>query len=129
MNNVQKLLLGTANLNQMRAEIKEVTTTIASMVRRVNNPDNPRFLSNVHTTPSGVMWEVRQSNGASQAITIYCYAADAEGTHIYNSYELKMAASNLRAIHESLDSFLTWAISNFPELTKLLKPIFDAAEI
>ena|GEM_PF-6152933 len=112
----------------MRAEIKAVATTIASMVNRVDNPGNPLCLSNTHKTPSGIAWSVSQSNYGHRSIHIVCYAADEDGTPIYNTRDHEMAVSDVQAVHESLEPFLVWAISNFPELSEQLKPIFAASE-
>lgn len=123
MNNVQRLVTGTAKLNQMRAEIKTVVGTVASMINAntgVHSQNN-----------SGVYWII----DTSRFTKIYCRDSEEMMERNYTLYsscwksDKEISLIDVVETYKSLEGFLEWAMGLYPELRAQLKPIFEAAEL
>ncbi|HRH55368.1 MAG TPA: hypothetical protein PK609_00705 [Candidatus Paceibacterota bacterium] len=123
MNNVQKLVAGTANLNRMRAEIKTIAGTITSMI-------DCRSGNHAQET-SGVYWVI-DSMSRYQEVYLYCVDSAVttdEHRALYHSYQREeIGLSDVAKVHQSLEGFVEWAMSIYPDLQTRLKPILEAAE-
>ncbi len=123
LNNVQRLMVGSANLNQMRAEIKMVVSTVASMI----NANTGTHSQN----KSGVYWII----DTKRFTRIYCRDSEEVSRRDYMLYcssqksDKEMSLIDVVEAHQSLEGFLEWAMDLYPELRAQLKPIFEAAEL
>lgn len=122
LNNVQKLMVGTANLNQMRAEIKAVVSTVASKINVTFDTQDYDYKE------SGVYWVIARD----RFTVISCH--DTQTAHkdsdLFSSLgDREIGLQDVVRVHQSLEEFLTWALSLDPSLESHLKPIFEAAEL
>lgn len=123
-------MLGTANLNHMRGEIKTVVGTVASMITE------PSPASHYQDKSSDVFWTISVQN---RSATIYCRNSEAEesidtwGDHDRWLYHAprgeSIGSQDVVRVHQSLEGFLVWVMGLYPQLEEQLKPMFEASEL
>jgi hypothetical protein len=113
---------GTENLNRMRAEIKTVVNTVASMI---NVDTEPEVQENVY-----VYWTIERACGVTR---ICCYESeellDSERLLYRNIGDKEVSLHDVAMVHRNLEGFLEWAFSLFPGLMPQMRTIFEAAEL
>lgn len=121
MNNVQKLTLGSAKLNNMRNDIKIVLGTIGAELDALPLP------STIELVVGELKWQAIRS----RPVRIYCYAYVKEEKCNVDIYERdkEPALENVQRVHASLEPFLNHVLKEFPEIAKRLSPVFAAAEL
>lgn len=123
LNNVQKMMLGTANLNQMRSEIKTIVTTIASVLVKPGVNDPRCSVYQVGDVTWLIRWDTRNS-----AIISFTKRYGREQV-LYDRYYREPSAFSIQEMHAALDFFFTSVIEGkLIAETEWLEPIFAAAE-
>lgn len=131
MNNTQKLLAGSENLNRMRSEIKLVVNTILSQAEHPKG----KVVDHLFKNPNGAYWHVKTTFGRTRPeFYVYCtagnrgaYTMDDQPIANFPSGFHPMGADGVHIVHEALPSFVDGMVGEYPDLEQKLKPILEAS--